>query len=211
MSLFQNKYRTKTTRLQGWDYSSNGKHFVTICTRNSKKYFGEVKNKIMGLNELGNMAAICWQNIPSHFPFTELGAWVVMPNHVHGVIMINKPPSVETRHGKPDGLDNVVGGSTNKPSNVETRHGASLRGLDIMNYNKFGPLKSGALQTIINHYKGAVKRWCNKNNFSNFSWQSKFYDHIIRNEFEAERIHNYILNNPHKWDEDRNNPENLWM
>jgi len=107
----------------------------------------------MGLNEMGKAVAICWQNIPSHFPFTELGAWIVMPNHVHGIIIIN-------------------------------------------NVNP-------------NPRKGAINRAFTGN--GNVGWISRFYDHIIFGEKESEEIYNYILNNPFKWEQDRNNPENLWM
>ncbi len=93
MSLYKNRYRVESTRWKHWDYSSNGEYFITICTKNRNPYFGKIRNGVMGLNEIGNMTAIYWQNIPLHFPFVELGPWVVMPNHVHGVIIINNGES----------------------------------------------------------------------------------------------------------------------
>ena len=94
---FQNKYRIKSTRLQDWDYGSNAAYFVTICTQNREHYFGEITNGIMQLSEIGYMANKYWSEIPKHFPFVELDEFVIMPNHVHGIIVINKPDD-----GKPN-------------------------------------------------------------------------------------------------------------
>ena len=95
---FQNKYRISSARLQNWDYGSDAAYFVTICTQNREHYFGEIFNGVMQLSEIGEMANKFWLEIPNHFPFVELDEFVVMPNHVHGIIIINKPVSVETRH-----------------------------------------------------------------------------------------------------------------
>ena len=154
--------------------------------------FGEIRNGIMGLNELGCAVATFWQEIPMHFENVTLDEWVVMPNHVHGVIIINKTP----RKTQTVVTQNVV------TQTVETRHGASLR---LERINAFGPLQSNSLQCMINHFKGAVTRWCRKNKYLNFSWQSRFYDRVIRNEDELNRICEYIQNNPLKWEWGRNN------
>ncbi len=91
----------------------------------------------------------------------------------------------------------------------ETRRGTSLQGTDES--NKFAPLKPGSLQAIINAYKSSLTRWCRKNGYDNFAWQTRFYDHIIRDEQSLDQIREYIVNNPVKWDEDQDNPANLWM
>jgi putative transposase len=96
---FRNKYRIPSTRLQNWDYGWNASYFVTICTHKRKCYFGEVVNGNMILSEIGKMAEKCWMEIPNHFPFVKLDAHVVMPNHVHGIIIIDKPD------GDPVGID----------------------------------------------------------------------------------------------------------
>jgi hypothetical protein len=98
MEKFQNKYRTASARAKWWDYGSNASYFVTICTQNRVHYFGEIENQTMQLSEIGRCAVTCWQEIPNHFPFVELGAFVVMPNHVHGIIIIDKPTTVETQN-----------------------------------------------------------------------------------------------------------------
>ncbi len=91
MALFKNKYRIESTRLKGWDYSSPGAYFVTIVTKNRACYFGNIKNDAMHLNELGEIAKQCFEKIPEHFPFVSLDVFVIMPNHVHGIIIINNP------------------------------------------------------------------------------------------------------------------------
>ena len=98
MDKFKNKYRIPSARLQSWDYGSNGSYFITICTKNREHYFGEILDGEMQLNETGNLAEQYWIEIPDHFPFIELGNFVVMPNHVHGILIIQKSvvPVVET-------------------------------------------------------------------------------------------------------------------
>ena len=111
MEKFKNKYRIASTRATYWDYGWNAAYFITIITQNWSCWFGKVKNKKMELSDLGAYANSCWLEIPNHFPFVELGAHVIMPNHVHGILIINKP--VETQYfASPDGKsnrgDNVV-------------------------------------------------------------------------------------------------------
>lgn len=94
---FRNKYRIKSARLAHWDYGKNAAYFVTICTKNRVCFFGDVENGQMMLNNIGLIAQKRWLEIPNHFPFVNLGAYVVMPNHVHGIIIINvETPTVET-------------------------------------------------------------------------------------------------------------------
>ena len=94
------------------------------------------------------------------------------------------------------------------------RRGTSLQSTSLQRTdesNKFAPLKPGSLQAIINAYKSSVTRWCRKNGYDNFAWQPRFYDHVIRDEHSLAKIQEYIVNNPDKWDEDQDNPANLWM
>lgn len=93
---YQNKYRISSSRLQNWDYGSNASYFVTICTKNREQIFGVVENEEMILNVIGKKAEACFIDVPIHFPFVEMGPFVVMPNHVHAIIIINKP--VETQY-----------------------------------------------------------------------------------------------------------------
>ena len=80
----------KRLRLSGYDYSTDGYYFVTICTQNSECFFGGIKNGITGLNEIGEIVTGCMQDIPNHFCDVKLSEWIVMPNHVHGVVVIER-------------------------------------------------------------------------------------------------------------------------
>ncbi len=89
MPLFRNKYRIESARLRGWDYRSPGWYFVTICARARQCFFGEVADGQIWLSDIGVIVADEWQNTPRVRSYVELDAWVVMPNHIHGIIIIN--------------------------------------------------------------------------------------------------------------------------
>jgi len=180
MSLFRGKYRIKSIRLPKWDYASDGMYFITICIRNGEMPFGNILNGEMQLSKLGQAAQKCWLEIPKHFPFVQLDEFVIMSNHMHGIIEINK---------------------NNK--NVETQNFASLHPHGH-NFNKFGP-QSKNLASIVRGFKIGVTKWCRQNNHADFCWQRNYHDHIIRNEHNLNRIRQYIKNNPAKWDKDEYN------
>ncbi len=183
MTKYKNKYRMESTRLPNWDYGSNAAYFVTICTKNRIHYFGEISNRGMKLSEIGKMAVKYWDEIPQHFPFVKLGAFVVMPDHVHGIVIIDKPDNKNNKN-------NV---------NVGAQNFASLR----LNKNKFGP-QSKNLASIIRGYKIGVTKNARKIK-PGFAWQSRYHEHIIRNEISYSKIENYIITNPLKWFENSNN------
>ncbi len=176
MQLFDQKYRIDSVRLAGWNYL-NGLYFITICTKNRECNFGEVRGKRMILSAIGAIAEKCWREIPEHFQHARLDALVIMPNHMHGIIGIANPT-------------------------METRHVASLQKRE----RTFGGLSAGSLPKIMQAYKAAVTRWCRLNGHAEFGWQSRYYEHIIRNEESLNRIRDYIISNPATWDEDQENP-----
>jgi putative transposase len=104
MDRFNNKYRVASARAQWWDYGWNGAYFITICTANREHFFGEIQNGKMILSPTGVIADIIWHEIPNHHPNVELGDFVVMPNHIHGILILDKPGdnggrrAVETGH-----------------------------------------------------------------------------------------------------------------
>ena len=172
----------KNIRLQGYDYSSEGNYFITICTRNRECFFGNIEDKKFEYSSVGAIAYTFWNEIPKHFTQVQLGEFTIMPNHIHGIIkIVGSPDVVGSRHG------------------VNLRHGANLR---HANKNEFGKTIPGSVSTIIGQYKSSVTRWCNKNDF-NFSWQSRFHDHIIRDDAELDRIERYIVNNVDNWADDK--------
>ncbi|HSW88307.1 MAG TPA: transposase [Candidatus Saccharimonadales bacterium] len=173
---YKDKYRIDSTRLKGYDYSQNGIYFITICTKNREPYFGEIISGNMYVTEIGKIVQKFWMEIPQHFPFVTLDKFVVMPNHIHGILMINK----------------------DKPFGVETQHIASLREGEYI--NKFQP-QSMNISSIIRGYKAGVKTWTVKNNID-FAWQPRFHDRIIRDERELHTVQEYIKNNPKNWEKD---------
>mgnify|MGYP003393085948 CR=1 FL=1 len=98
MEKYHNKYRVKSTRLRSWDYASAGYYFITICVRDQINYFGRLMGGIVELSDIGRITQECWKNIPVHFPHAVLDEFVVMPNHVHGIIVISIDHNVETQN-----------------------------------------------------------------------------------------------------------------
>ena len=191
---FKNKYRIPSARLRHWDYSTNAQYFVTICTAYKICWFGEIINETMELSEIGKIAQKCWNEIPFHFPFVKLGAFVVKPNHVHGIIIIDK-----SEYKNVDVAINV-------DVTVETQYFASLPSPSLIpsisstNGNKFGP-QSQNLASIVRGFKIGVTKFAGINTME-FKWQSRYHDHIIRNEESFQRIEHYIINNPARWLDD---------
>ncbi len=184
---FKGKYRIKSSRLEGWDYSLNGAYYITICTKNKEYFFGEIKNEKIVLSEIGRMAEKYWKGIPEHFPFVKLDEFVVMPNNIHGILFIENENNMHVY--------------------VETQDFESLQ--QTKHYkNKFGT-QSKNVSSVVRGFKIGVKTYATMNNI-HFTWQSRFYDHIIRNENELNKIREYIIGNPKKWILDKDTPEDLY-
>jgi len=189
----------KSIRLEGWDYRNPGLYFITICTNRRRHHFGEIRDGIMGLSVPGCVAWHFWRQIPNHQSNVILDEFVVMPNHLHGIVGIESKlyhESAGTCHGIPP------------QKSVGTLHATSVQNedhaQDVM--SSISP-EAGSLSTIIRSYKSAITRWCNRNGHEYFAWQSRFYDHIIRNKKELQRIRNYIFDNPLRWQIDQEKPD----
>ncbi len=152
----------------------------------------------MVLSNTGVIADILWYEIPNHAPFVELGDFVVMPNHIHGILILNKPDAnVETGHADVEtGHANVETGH----ANVETGHALSLQ--STIGRNRFQNIGKNTVSSIIASYKSAVTKHANRLGLEN-GWQPRFHDHVIRNDREYQRISDYIINNPMNWSEDK--------
>jgi hypothetical protein len=196
---FKNTFRIPSTRWQDWDYGANSAYFVTVCTAHWKRLFGEIVDDEMTLSEIGRMAHNYWLQIPAHFPFTVLDAFVIMPNHVHGIIVIDADAAVETPYlgvstmlppPAPAVQTPNLGVSTMLPTtptmamNIETKR-----------------WYSGTLGVIINQYKRACTMYARKNGIP-FAWQARFHDHVIRNDSEHHRVAQYINANIENWQND---------
>jgi REP element-mobilizing transposase RayT len=188
--LFNNKYRIPSARLQHWNYANEGMYFITICTKNRKNYFGEIVSaETRGIaslqpTEIGQIAHSEWYKTIELRPDSnlELGEFVVMPNHIHGIIIIGKNEYNMHQDQDTDAMHRVSANQTKYK-------------------NQFAP-QSKNLASIIRGYKSAVTTYARKNGII-FDWQPRFHDHIIRSMDEYHRISNYILNNPTKWYKDK--------
>ena len=186
----------KSIRLQGYDYALPGGYFVTIATHKRKPIFGRIVDFEMELNSYGEVAVACWEEIPSHFEKILLDAFVIMPNHVHGIILTQESQTI---------IENP-GATTEVPpeGHVYPTHAAALR-LDKETPNS--PRKPASLGVIMNSYKAAVTKILHRQQGLPHHpiWQSNYYERIIRNERELNAIRAYILENPLNWTSD---PEN---
>ena len=168
-------------RLRDYDYSESGYYFVTICTRNRENWFGKVEDSEMCFNECGEIAKNLWVEIPKHFLGVRVDEFSVMPNHVHGILIIE---------------ERTVGNAYMR-SHQRNAYMHSLQNRTKM-----------LLSKIIQQYKAALTRRINfLPNGIHFQWQKSFYDHVIRNENELSRIREYIKNSPLKWELDIENRE----
>lgn len=196
MEKFNNKYRIESARAPWWDYGRSGAYFITICTKNREHYFGEINEGKMILSPTGVIVNLLWYEIPYHSQNVELDEFVVMPNHIHGILILNGNDL--------ENNNNVETGQV-----VETGHALSLRGEtnpDLINNPNYHPRfrnpGKNTVSSIIGGYKSAVTKHANRLGFPN-GWQSRFHDHIIRDDDEYQRIKNYISNNISNWEHDK--------
>ena len=217
---FAHTYRIPSARLANWDYRNAAAYFVTICTQNREHHFGKVVNGRMNLSGMGVIADILWHEMTHHAKMVDLDAFVVMPNHIHGIVIIRgfapAPPEQTLQ-------DMVPEQTLQDMATVETLHATSLQSPAPSNAPQSpapsnapqstappakNPLmahispKPGSLAAIIRSYKSAVTRHGNRPGFP-FAWQTRFHDHIIRNDGEFDRIRQYIINNPQQWENDK--------
>jgi REP element-mobilizing transposase RayT len=184
-------HHRKSVRLRGYDYSQAGAYFVTIVTHRRDCLFGEILGEEMVFNDFGRIADECWRAIPEHFPNVELGAHVVMPNHVHGIVVI---------------MDNGAGRGTDDGRGAgDGGRGAALLRPYSENPHKIN-VKPGSLGAIVRSFKSAVSYRINKQYNATGIWQRNYHEHIIRNEPEMDKIWRYIEANPAQWNADTENP-----
>ena len=182
--------------MKGYDYSSDGAYFVTICAREREALLGEVVDGVMLSNDVGRLVDEIWHGLPRHFPNMELNEWVVMPNHVHGIIWIASRPE-KAIHGD-------VGARFSRPEQ-DANGGArsSEKG------GRTPPLRRTLGQAVAYFKHQSTKAinvaWDDPNPAIPV-WQRNYYERIIRNDEELDRIRQYIRDHPKNWDQD---PENL--
>ena len=173
-------FKRKSIRLEGFDYSHVGYYFVTICVHHRMNLFGNIVNGQVVLNDAGHMVKSVWDELPMHYPI-EIDAFVVMPNHIHGIIYIVGA----TPRGCP-----IIKGQAQGPA-------PTISLSDIV--HRFKSFSAHKYQ-----YNVLNNGWMA---FHGKLWQRNYYDHIIRHEKELSNIRQYILNNPAQWETDINNVE----
>ncbi|MGA1977130.1 MAG: transposase [Bacteroidales bacterium] len=184
-ALFRNKYHIGSIRYRGYDYSSPGEYFITICTKNRISYFGKINDGKMILSELGNYLQNEWLKTPNIRPDMNitLDEFVVMPDHFHAIIIIGENP-YNKNHNMGNGRI--------------TMHGDSAESIQNNQYkNQFGP-QSKNVASIIRGIKSIVSTYAKKTK-QDFQWQSGFHDRIVRSNSGLNRIRKYIRENPAKW------------
>jgi putative transposase len=179
-------HHRRSIRLKGYDYSTAGLYFVTVCTEKKVCLFGDVIDNEMRLNEAGQVVVQEWNALPERFPNVQLDCFVVMPNHMHGVIAIfpigkkGAASSAPTKVGA--GIEEAKSGRTNAPPSLGKimRAFKSISAIDV---NK------------------ALAREGHQ------VWQRNYFEHIIRGGDDLDRVRRYIIENPWHWENDEENPE----
>jgi putative transposase len=173
------KHHRRSIRLTGYDYKQSGAYFVTIVTRNRSCLFGEISDGEMVLSHTGRISQVSWIGLSSRFPGVLMDSFVVMPNHIHGII--------------------IIGAQIIAPDSVPHNHrGIAQEG--AMN-------RAPTLGEIVRAYKAASTRLIRQTANADFAWQRNYHEHIIRSDESLNHIRQYILENPSRWAMDRENPD----
>src|SRR6266508_1548584 len=189
MKFDPDRHHRRSIRLPGYDYTRAGAYFITICTYQRACMLGAIQDGVIALSPSGQIVEQCWRNLPSHFMCIELDAFVVMPNHLHAIIIIT-----ESDHSKGEL-------STQQPV-VSSRQGpetVSPRSLSLPNGTQ-----SGSLSAIIQNFKSVSTRKINQalQNRGATVWQRGYYERIIRDEAALNNVRRYIEANPARWADD---------
>jgi REP element-mobilizing transposase RayT len=192
----------RSIRLPGYDYASAGAYFVTICTQVRACVFGTIADGVMQVNDAGRMAERWWDELPRAFADTETDAFVVMPNHVHGVVVLvgadqRVCPDGDATGGARDGVD-------------QGEHiGSPLQGSPLRNR----PARPASLPRIVQWFKTMTTneyiRGVRNHGWPAFHgrlWQRDYYEQIVRDDESLQRVQAYVQANPARWLADRDNP-----
>jgi len=172
------KHKRRSIRLSGYDYAQSGAYFVTICTQNRACLFGTVTDGEVRLNDAGRIIQNMWSELPGRFSQIDVDSFVAMPNHIHGVIVVGAQ-FIAPSNSPPDMVEDAARGAMNRAPTVGE---------------------------VIRVYKAVSARAIRSTISADFRWQRNYYEHIIRNEESLNRIRQYIVDNPIRWDLDRDNP-----
>ena len=210
------KHHRRSIRLQGYDYTRAGAYFITICTQGRECLFGEIVDGEMILNELGRIVQEEWEKTPAIRREMELDAFVVMPDHIHGIVIIRESPVGDDGAG--DGMGNGVGNGMGNGMGNGVGNGVGAYGNTPLHtppntqpQTNHAPFRSPSktIGAIVRGFKAASTRSINARRFSPGApvWQRNYYEHIIRDDAEWNQIREYIEYNPARWKEDEEYPD----
>jgi putative transposase len=175
----------KSLRLQDYDYSQPNTFFVTLCANERNYLFGEVVDNSMRLNDAGRAVKHCWLEIPKHFPQVILDEFIIMPNHVHGILIVEERDveidPVGANNYSPAGKDN---------SSSEEMLPSRIKGTSL------------TLGSIIRGFKIGVTKWFKEKLNISSVWQRNYYEHINRKDEDLNKIREYVIANPLNWEKD---------
>jgi putative transposase len=196
MKYDPDRHHRQSIRLRGYDYTQAGAYFVTIVVRDRECLLGDIIGDEMRLNDYGRVVAAEWQKLPVRFPHVTTDASIVMPNHLHGIIVIGGRRGEASAAGQTGQHDMPGGGFAPTP-----RGDASPR-------RPSGTIP-GSLGAIVQNFKSTSTRQVNalRRTSGLPLWQRNYFERIIRDERELNRIREYIINNPLKWALDAENPD----
>jgi REP-associated tyrosine transposase len=171
----------RSIRIRGYDYSQIGQYFITICAYEMQNVFGKIENGAVLLNVIGRIGLDCWREIPQHFEHVELDAFVIMPNHLHGILTIRRSHAIQS------------------PRSLEDGHGCPVPLQPSL--ERFQRPSVGAIPTIIRSYKQSVTYLARQRltRPSLAVWQSNYYERVLRDGKEFAAASRYIFENPMKW------------
>ncbi len=180
-----------TIRLPGYDYSQSGGYFVTLLTWHREQTLGEIVSSEVQLSKMGQIARSEWLRLESRFPNVKLDEWIIMPNHIHAILMLLPADAVRARlNPKDHGLESSASPLQRVPLPAQPKGTV--------------PHSLGA---ILGAYKASVSNKAHHilDNPGITIWQRNYYEHVIRDEAELQKIRQYIHNNPLKWELDEEN------
>ena len=205
-------HHRRSIRLKGYDYTRPGVYYVTICTHRRESLFGDVVDGKMVLNPFGRVVATYWERLPRHFPRVQLGAWVVMPNHVHGIIIITNDgddDDGDTRRGEAFPQSPMT---ANGAANAQTP-GRSWPGRECLapmtTTTMPNGVAPGSVAAIVGNIKSTITRRINQMRHTPGAevWQRNYWERVVRTPEEHARIEDYIRLNPARWHADDLHPD----
>ena len=203
MTYKPDKHHRHSIRLKEYDYSQAGAYFLAICTQNRECLFGDIIDGEIRLNEYGEIVAAEWIQTQIIRQNIQIDEYVVMPNHFHGIIILNDPVGARRCLARSE-----MAARSEMPTRSEMATNAKQTNGQTRATHRVAPtVQSGTIGSIIGQFKSIVTKQINqiRNTTGHPVWQRNYYEHVIRSEESLHKIREYIINNPLKWDDDENN------